>query len=501
MYKLLPIICVLPAISWAANISNQVEGVGPNHAVKPYICLQNQGGTVTLALPPGASGDANKASGNDYYAGATLRFGGCTTSHAYLGYIGFSISASGNNSIGSYSPPEGVHIAFQKPAISSNGVVTGQISYTPIATNNNMTPAKDPAHWDFAGINLSGLEFGKTIDPVVIPNLSQEDSHSPLSDLKETQAFIDSGMNTVRIPVSWGYLQLDGPGQGKIYEAYYTNYVKPLLQSLTKAKVHTIVDLHAYMRYSQFGQQHSGCGMEGPCPDGTLIVDEKAYQSVWGQLADLILNDKDIDKNYIMFDLMNEPVGVPDDKVFTIQTALIKLLRDKTFDGYILVEGNTWSGLHSWSSYQWRGKDGQSYSNATLFTRDNFQKEGITDLSKIIINVHQYLDSDYSGTHQECLQDLSTTGPNGFNLNEFVDYLEENQLKAMVTEFGSGQNSGSCSAPLTQFMQYLQDNSSKNKDYGFAGWTVWSAGHGWGGYNLRVQPNSYQTTILKSFIN
>ncbi|KTD64320.1 cellulase family glycosylhydrolase [Legionella spiritensis] len=492
---------LLPALTFAATMSNHITGVGPNGNIKPYICIQNQAGTVALPLAPGDSGDANKASGNAYYAGAALRFNGCDMNNPYLGYVGFNISSTGNNAINKYTPPEGIHISYENPAINSKGKVTGAIEYTPIAVNPDFKTASPARYWQFAGINLSGLEFGKVIDPVVIPNLSQKDSETPYSDLDATQSFINAGMNTVRVPVSWGYLQLDGAGKGSLNLAYYNSYIRPLLQTLTQAKTHTIIDLHAYMRYSRFGEQYSGCGPDGgTCPDGTLILDENTYQAVWGQLADVIQKDQSINKDYILFDLVNEPVEVPDDKVFTIQASLIKMLRRQGFDGYILVEGNSWTGLHSWTTHEWTGKDGQMYSNARLFTRDNFNKAGITDLNRILINVHQYLDSDYSGTHDDCLQDLSTTGPDGFNLQAFVNYLADNQLQAIVTEFGSGKNATSCSAPLQQFMQYLQDNSSKGKNFGFAGWTIWSTGHGWGGYNLRVTPDSYHMNVLGNYL-
>lgn len=49
-------------------------------------------------------------------------------------------------------------------------------------------------------------------------------------------------------------------------------------------------------------------------------------------------------------------------------------------------------------------------------------------------------------------------------------------------------------------MNYLKDNSAQNKEYGFVGWTIWSAGHGWGDYNLRVKPDSYQMDVVKEFI-
>lgn len=495
---ILSTVVLFPSVSLAANITNNIQGVGPDKAIKPYICIQNGSGNVTLKLAPGMSGDGNMASGNAYYVGASIRFNGCTTNDSYLGYIGFSLSQTGNNAISAYTPPQGVHVTFDSPSIDSTGHVRGTITYSPIAINSSLINAStNTTPWFFTGINLSGMEFGKVIDPVVIPNLSQEDANGEYSDLADTTAFIKAGVNIIRVPISWSYLQMDGPGKGALSDEYYDDFLRPLLATLTQAKVYTIIDLHAYMRYSTYGEQYSGCGADGNCPDGQLILDSAAYESLWGQLLDRMKADSSIDMDYIMIDLVNEPVGVPDDKVFTIQTDLIKMLRHKQFNGYILVEGNNWTGLHSWTTAQWTGSDGQVYTNATLFTRDNFAKAGITDLSHIAINVHQYLDSDYSGTHDDCQQDLTTTGTNGFNLNTFVDYLNENKLQAIITEFGAGKNADSCATPLTQFLQYLSDNTAKDKNYGFIGWTIWSTGHGWGNYNLRVTPTSYQMKALK----
>lgn len=483
----------------AAMLTNNIVGVGPKDSpINPYVCIQDGNSVVQYALAPGQTIDANKMSGNAYYVGASLRFGGCSTSNSYLGYLGISLNDQHSNKISSYSPPQGVHIAYTNAAIDSQGVLSGNIQYTPIQANFNLlshAPTQN-ANWDFVGANLSGLEFSKTIDPFVIPNLSDQDAATANSDLADTTTFLQSGMNTIRVPLSWGYLQLDGPGKGEINADYYNSYVKPLLESLTSAHVNTIVDLHAYMRYSVFGKQYSGCGGDGACPDGTLITDPAAYQDVWGKLYQLMKNDPKIDMNYIMMDLVNEPVGVPDDDVFTVQTKLINYLRQQGFQGYILVEGNVWTGMHSWGTASWTSADGKTtYTNQSLFTRDNFAKAGVTDLSKIIINVHQYLDVDFSGTHDQCLSDLST-----FNGDAFVKYLQDNKLKAMVTEFGAGQDSASCAGTMNLFMQFLKNNSAKGKDYGFMGWTIWSTGHGWGGYNLRVTPASYQMQVLKNYL-
>lgn len=479
----------------AATITNKINGVGPSSSMSyPIFCLKD-GQSI-----------AHNASSTDMkpgYVDGSLRFGGCTMANTYLGYLGLSVS-NGNNKISNYSPPDkGVHIAYVNQAVDGNGNITGDIQYTPINANLKLLSNEPSTNqdWQFVGANLSGLEFGKVIDPFTIPNLSDEDATTTLSDLADTRAFVNAGMNTFRVPLHWGYLQLEGAGKGDINKAYYDAYVKPLLESLTTSHVNAIVDLHAYMRYSQFGKEYAGCSGSGPCPDGQLITDPAAYVDVWSKLYKLMKADPNINMNYILIDVMNEPVNAPNDSVLTVQAAVINNLRSQGFGGYILVEGNAWTGLHSWATTQWQSSDGKtSYTNATLFTRDNFAKAGVTDLSKVVINVHQYFDSNYSGTQNQCVTDLTTTGDNGYNLNTFVDYLQKNQMKAIVTEFGAGTDGVSCGESLQKFMNYLKDNTAKNKDYGFIGWTIWSTGHGWGDYNLRVTPTSYHMQVLKNYL-
>lgn len=490
------LLALVPGLAFAVPITNNIDGIGPLGNIKPWICIEKDGekGHVTLPLAPRQSGDANKASGNLYYAGASLRLDGCDANkNAFLGWLNLNISGQGPNFL-KFDAPNEVTPSKNSLTITSNGQIIGSVIYpehykaiepNPKMKVNPQTPAKN---WEFTGINLSGLEFGKIPEPSVAPNLSKE-------DLADTQAFIKAGMNTVRVPISWGYLQhtLKGP----LDLEYYNKLVKPTLQSLTNAKINTIVDLHAYMRYSKYGEHYSGYNPEtGVVPDGNLITDVDAYKSVWGQLAKLILEDPSINKDYILFDLMNEPADMKgqEDSVFDIQAQLINMLRGKEigFQGYILVEGNYWSGLHSWMT---QGREAKK-DNATLFL-EAMKKHKVTELSKVLVNVHQYLDHDFSGTHNDCVQDINTTGDDGFNLHAFSQWLKENQLKAIVTEFGTGLNSASCSKPLQEFMAYLHRNSASGTNYGFVGWTIWSTGHGWGNYNLRVKPDSYQMDVLK----
>jgi hypothetical protein len=43
---------------YAANVTNQITGVGPTHAeVRPYVCIQDGNGQVTYVLKPGETVD------------------------------------------------------------------------------------------------------------------------------------------------------------------------------------------------------------------------------------------------------------------------------------------------------------------------------------------------------------------------------------------------------------------------------------------------------------
>ena len=160
----------------------------------------------------------------------------------------------------------------------------------------------------------------------------------------------------------------------------------------------------------------------------------------------------------LMFDLVNEPSATSGERLtakqaFDMQIAVIKALHTAGFNGKYLVEGVHFSGLHSWNSA----------NNASIFTRDNFKKAGLSDNvinKQLIINIHQYLDSNFSGTHNTCQSNIMTTGENGFNLKAFVDYLKANELQAMVTEFGVGTDQASCNQPLNDFLTFLKDNTT-----------------------------------------
>jgi endoglucanase len=491
----------LSSAAMAGQMTNNVSGLYNKTLVptteEPVLCVKDANGNF-VEWQYGQQLNPTQVSGNQYYWGAAIRSGGCEYSDIYYGWIDVSDGQV------AYEPVAGSHIQLVNSQVTNNNI-SGSLGYTPIGvatgsdfpTNPSQT-SPDNTNW-FSGVNLSGFEFSTMPNASVIPNLSEADKNTDLSDLTETAHFLNEGANTVRLPIRWAYIKPEGPESTTPFDtSYFDSLYIPALETITLHGYYAIIDLHSYMHYSTVGNQVAGCGgPDGYCPDGTLNTSINDYVSTWSQIWQQIKKQPNVKADKLFFDVVNEPSTKTGEtltpkQAFVMQVAVIKQLQQEGFPGYFMVEGVSWTGLHSW----------EDSGNAQQFTRANFEKAGITDLSKIIINVHQYLDSDYSGTHDNCLQDLNTTGPNGFNLNAFVQYLQDNKLKAMVTEFGVGRDQNSCSQPFNDFLTYLNGNAyTPEKGYGFLGWTAWSTGHGWGDYNLRIQPNDWKDNILAPYFS
>lgn len=105
----------------------------------------------------------------------------------------------------------------------------------------------------------------------------------------------------------------------------------------------------------------------------------------------------------------------------------------------ILIPGSTWSHASALPTEAGPG---------LLSVKD---ADGST--SKIIFDVHQYLDTDGSGTHTECVTD---------NVNTFstlATWLRQNgNRKAILSETGGG-NTASCQQAFATQLAFLKKNS------------------------------------------
>lgn len=144
---------------------------------------------------------------------------------------------------------------------------------------------------------------------------------------------------------------------------------------------------------------------------------------------------------------------------------------------YIFVEGNSWSGAWTWTT-----------------VNDNLK--ALTDPQDLLIyEMHQYLDSDGSGTSATCVS--STIGQE--RVIAATQWLKENGKRGFMGEFAGGANSV-CQHAVTGMLDYLQTNSDV-----WLGASWWSAGPWWGDYIYSFEPPSgtgytYYMSVLEKYL-
>ena len=121
--------------------------------------------------------------------------------------------------------------------------------------------------------------------------------------------------------------------------------------------------------------------------------------------------------------------------------AAIDAIRASGAKQLILAPGNGWSGGHSWN---------QS-TCATCEPNTNWLQNMKDPANNLAIDIHEYLDTDFSGSHQACVQ------PGPSNLAGVTAWLKQYNLKAMITEFGGGNNT-QCATELTNLLNYMAQN-------------------------------------------
>jgi endoglucanase len=98
--------------------------------------------------------------------------------------------------------------------------------------------------------------------------------------------------------------------------------------------------------------------------------------------------------------------------------------------------------------------------------------------ANLMFSPHQYLDSDGSGTHPECVSE--TIG--GERLQKITEWARSVRVRLVLGEFGAGGNDV-CEAAVEGMLQYMRFNADV-----WAGWTWWAGGPWWGSYFSSVEP-------------
>jgi aryl-phospho-beta-D-glucosidase BglC (GH1 family) len=214
------------------------------------------------------------------------------------------------------------------------------------------------------------------------------------------------------------------------------------------------------MRYNDPSSQPFSGSVIGNTSDLTAATTAQ-FGAFWGELA-----KRFADNNKVIFGLMNEPHDMPSALLLTNLQAAIDAIRAAGAPNLIITPGNAWSGGHYWTK-------GDAEANS------NWIHKLVDPAVNLAVDIHEYLDSDFSGGHTACTQDAAT------NLEGVTAWLREHKLKAFITEFG-GSNTTACTTMLSGMLDYMAQNEE------YIGWTAWAAGPFWG-------PNSPCCTDQQQF--
>jgi endoglucanase len=238
--------------------------------------------------------------------------------------------------------------------------------------------------------------------------------------------------NLVRIPFRWPRMQ---PTLYGALSSAELGRLDDIVGYATGKGVVVLIDAHDYGRWND---QVVGLDV----PSATLA-------DFWSKLAGHYASNP-----RVFFGLMNEPHDETASVWLDAANAALGAIRNAGATNLVTVPGTAWTGAHDWVSS----------GNATAML-------GVVDpKDNYVFEVHQYMDSDFSGSHDTC----QSTTVGSANLTEFTAWARANGKRAVLGEFAGGRNA-TCLAALDDMLSYVD----ANRDVWLA-WTYWGAGPWWG---------------------
>jgi len=208
---------------------------------------------------------------------------------------------------------------------------------------------------------------------------------------------------------------------------------------------------------------------------GTAAVPYSSFGNLWIQLATHYISNQKV-----FFGLMNEPHDLPTEQWLTAANVAIAGIRSTGATNLITVPGNAYTGAHSWL----QSVNGNTASGSVML--------GVVDpLNNYIYEVHEYLDSDYSGTHTTCAG--PTFGSQG--LAAFTGWARTNGKRAILGEFAGTSTDPTCTLAIQDMLTYIIQNQDV-----YVGWTWWAGGPLWGTYMFDLEPGSSTNAALMSVL-
>jgi len=251
--------------------------------------------------------------------------------------------------------------------------------------------------------------------------------------------FVGKGFNFFRVTFMMERLAPPATGMTGPFSSAYLANLTTTINYITSKGAFAAVDPHNFMLYNN-----------------AAITSTSEFQTFWTNLAGHFKTNPNV-----IFDVMNEPNGIPASTAFALNQAAVNGIRASgATTQLILVEGTSWTGAWTWVS------SGNSAVFGAIKDPNN----------NVAIQMHQYLDSDGSGTNAACVS--STIGAE--RLAAATAWLQANNLKGFLGEIGAGNNA-ECISAVSGAMCSMQQSGV------WIGASWWAAGPWW--------PATYFTSI------
>ncbi|ODN42935.1 cellulase family glycosylhydrolase [Piscirickettsia litoralis] len=347
----------------------------------------------------------------------------------------------------------------------------------------------------FGGINISAAETGSGAQSTLqyLNRIDYPNNAKNLSDCfnnptqctnyfgnfpagtSKNDSFSGIGMNIVRLPFRWDYVFNQIPTSTKINElgtdTVNSNYLKPLaknISNLLNTGAIVILDAHDYMQWNP--NAGAGGGSFGK------IVTEDEISHIWGALVnELKAQGVDTANNHLWFEISNEPNHMSASSAYNLDVAGLKSIRSQGLKNKIIVEGTYYSGMWSWFKDEGQGVNSDAFKGLLAADKEK----------NVAVAMHQYFDSDYSGTQANCVDTTSSVLDQSF-FNKLDDWMKENKIDVILDEFGvpgdKDQVSDVCAKDVNSVLNYMHENTVSYSDKlltnssggHFLGWTVWN---------------------------
>jgi endoglucanase len=288
------------------------------------------------------------------------------------------------------------------------------------------------------GVNLAGAEFGSNV-----PGVFGTDYTYPTH--AEIDYYASKGLGVIRLPFLWERMQrtefgaLDATELGRLTDV--VNYA-------TGKGLKIEIEPHDY-----------GYGFGALI--GSAQTPNSAFADFWSKLAQHFESNANV-----IFGLMNEPHDqLASDWLGSANAAIAAIRSAGAVSQEILVPGSYWDGAWRWTSTD----------NAAVVGA------GVQDPAhNFAFEVHQYLDSDGSGTHAGAIS--ATIGVE--RLTAITQWAEATGNHLFLGEVGVTTDQTSLTA-LDGMLTYMQQHTDA-----WQGATYWAGGPWWGNYMFSIEPQN-----------